>query len=430
MVAKMCTGIELKVGPLSISYFENMIGTNHGILYQEKHRKRYQSEEVDYDYFEETGKDPSKVEMAFICSLKEMVPRLEFIGYGLENIKKEYIFKSREYLSITHEIDSNRLDTLLSFEDFVAFVTQPNLRDLDEELAWDFPQEIHKNPCGFWSDHEYSSIPFSDDAMGYSEREFFQNLCHFLSPYSFLRLLAENEANLSEEVIWHYGPLIEDGWAKESEFVPGGSGQRILIVTEGSSDAHIIKHALSLLRPKISDLFDFTGIDESYPFTGTGNLVKFAEGLIKTGIHKSLIFLFDNDAEGWEACEKIKRLNPPPNIVPMTLPEQDSFRKFPTKGPSGVVLEDINRRGAAIECYLDLDFKKEKEPLVTWKNFKEKSGTYQGALERKEFHKKRFLKVKPIDINTNRYNTKKIDQVLDAIIRKIQELRSKTNIIS
>src|SRR5215471_16030649 len=83
----------------------------------------------------------------------------------------------------------------------------------------------------------------------------------------------------SAPVVWQYGPLVKAGWATEREFVPHARRTAMfLIATEGSSDVHILKHALALLRPGIVDFFRFIDVSASHPFSGTGNLVKFAEG--------------------------------------------------------------------------------------------------------------------------------------------------------
>jgi hypothetical protein len=101
-----------------------------------------------------------------------------------------------------------------------------------------------------------------------------------LDPYSVLRLLAEAKANEDAPVVWQYGPLVQAGWTTEREFVPHARpSETFLIATEGSSDVHILKHALALLRPGIADFFRFIDVSESHPFSNTANLVKFAEGL-------------------------------------------------------------------------------------------------------------------------------------------------------
>ena len=95
-------------------------------------------------------------------------------------------------------------------------------------------------------------------AMPIRSRSFFGELVNILHPYSVMRLLAEGKTNENASVIWQYGPLVDAGWATEEEFVPQARRiETFLITTEGSSDVHILKHALALLRPGIADFFRF-----------------------------------------------------------------------------------------------------------------------------------------------------------------------------
>jgi hypothetical protein len=73
------------------------------------------------------------------------------------------------------------------------------------------------------------------------------------------------------------------------------------------------------------------------------------------------------------------------------LPELDEFRAFPARGPEGVTKAGINRRGAAIECYLDLS-RNGRTAQVVWTNYKRDLDDYHGALEHKEDYTKVFLK--------------------------------------
>jgi hypothetical protein len=79
-----------------------------------------------------------------------------------------------------------------------------------------------------------------------------------MQPYSVIRLLAEGKANACSPIVWQYGPLVEAGWVTEAEFFPNArQTDTFLIATEGSSDVHVLRHALSLLRPGIADFFRF-----------------------------------------------------------------------------------------------------------------------------------------------------------------------------
>ncbi|MFW8695705.1 HEPN/Toprim-associated domain-containing protein, partial [Mesorhizobium japonicum] len=55
---------------------------------------------------------------------------------------------------------------------------------------------------------------------GCSERSHFFDLIEFLHPYSILRVLAENPANLRIDVVWNFGILVSAGWAQNGDFVP------------------------------------------------------------------------------------------------------------------------------------------------------------------------------------------------------------------
>jgi hypothetical protein len=72
--------------------------------------------------------------------------------------------------------------------------------------------------------------------------------------------------------------------------------------------------------------------------------------LVKIDVQNQIVFLFDNDAEGYEAYRRLQKLALPANMRGMILPELDAFRAFPARGPEGVGTADINRRAAAIEC--------------------------------------------------------------------------------
>jgi hypothetical protein len=247
----------------------------------------------------------------------------------------------------------------------------------------------------------------------YSAAEGMENL----SPYSVLRLLAENTAAAQLPVIWAYADIEHGGWAQRDEFVrPLEPAHRFLIVTEGSSDAIILRHALGLLRPHIADFFDFVDMEEGYPFSGTGNLYKFIQGLISIAVQNNVIVLFDNDAEGRLNFEKCRQLNVPDNMRILKLPDREEFRSFQTEGPSGQHALDINGKAAAIECYLQLD----KDACVRWSSFNATLNVYQGALSNKDRYKNEFLAQRS---RAESYDYTRIEAVLDMIIGACVEMK-------
>ena len=249
---------------------------------------------------------------------------------------------------------------------------------------------------GRFSDNTITGrVPTTDayDVDGYSERSYFGSLIGFLHPYNVLRLLAENERNLHADLEWRYGPLVCNDWAEEGEFVPEvRRSQTFLIATEGKSDTRIIKHAVSLLRPEIADFFRFVDVGKGYPFTGTGNLLLFAQGLAKIDVHNQILFVLDNDAEGVSAYRRISELALPANMRAATLPELARFENFRSRGPGGTGPADINGRAAAIECYLDLTAERKSPAEVVWSADKKDLDYCQGKLVNKGAYTKTFLK--------------------------------------
>ncbi|HYG89162.1 MAG TPA: HEPN/Toprim-associated domain-containing protein [Azospirillum sp.] len=238
-----------------------------------------------------------------------------------------------------------------------------------------------------------------------------------LSAYTVLRLLALNPAARDLPVTWQFADVETGGWAERGAFVrPLEPSDRFLIVTEGSSDARIIEHALRLLRPHIADFFQFVDMEESYPFAGTGNLFRFLQGLISIAVQNNVVVLYDNDAEGAASCERSLELNIPANMAILKLPNSPDFAGFDTVGPNGRHMADINGRTAAIECYLDLG----EAPVVRWTSFNSRSNTYQGELVGKTDYMRTFLSQRT---QVEGYNYSRIEAVLDMIIARCARMR-------
>lgn len=427
----MGTEITLEVHKLTVDWSKNSRGADHGALFQAQDRKRIRSDQINYEHFKEQGEDPGPMEMAFCRPLRQVLPRLELLGFTLQQVQREYQARGdvwrEEELSMAEGAEES-VPEAMSFEEFRAFVAAHPLQSLSDTFVSGLDAESEERIKGRFLDETFiKRMPRSslDESSAYSERSYFGSLIGFLHPYSILRLLCENSLNLDAEVVWQYGPLVENGWATEGEFVPGARrSQTFLVATEGSSDAHILKHALALLVPEIEDFFRFIDVSERHPFPGTGNLLKFAEGLAKIDVHNQIVFLFDNDAEGFDTYQRLLKLTLPANMLAMMLPELEDFRSFPALGPDGVKSADINRRAAAVECYLDLQGDGQSPAKVIWTNYKQELGVYQGALEHKERYAKAFLKQTAKTVSAGSYDVSKLRLVLDALVSECSSIAS------
>lgn len=420
----MGTSIELAIGGIAVDWTKNSRGNDHGPLFQEQDRKRIRSDQIDYEYFECEQESPGGMEMAFSRTLGSLLPRLELLGYTLATVRRLYERRAKEWQSYMSEDDppgdENVIVEPLTFDEFVAFVRVHPIGALNDRYEPEIDKQADKRIRGRFDGSDTTTrIPSDPEHEGnaYSERTYFGVLIDFLHPYAVLRLLAECPLNLELHVVWQYGPLVHAGWAEVDEFKPSARrAQTVLIATEGTSDIHILTHAITLLRPEVADFFRFIDVSERHPFSGAGSLVKFAEGLTKIDVHNQIVFLFDNDAEGADAFGVVQSFTLPNNMRALLLPDLEPFRRFPARGPDGVANSDINGRAAAIECYLDLNMPGRGPAQVVWTNYKKERDVYQGALEFKDAYTKRFLQQSAQTLREGGYDVSKLERLLDVLI--------------
>jgi len=157
-------------------------------------------------------------------------------------------------------------------------------------------------------------------------------------------------------------------------------------------------------------------MEEGYPFSGTGNLFRFVQGLISIAVQNNVIVVYDNDAEGVVNFNRCRGLNVPANMNILKLPDLPEFSDFETVGPNGRHRANINGQGAAIECYLGLD----GQSCVRWNNYNAKIDAYHGELVGKDRYMRTFLDQEE---RVAGYDYGKIAAVLDMIIENCVRMR-------
>lgn len=411
----MGTEISLNIGGVAVAWSKNSMGIDHGSLFQPEDRKRI----PDPDHDESDGIDPD-FEMGFQRSLGSTRMRLELLGYTMCTVRKHYehaVAECREERENMRDggYEHGLSTEFMSFEEALAFVAENPIGQLNNAYL----SRLDASPSDiigrFHNEKRMTLLPFfNEHETGYSERNHFVDSLGFMPPYSVLRLLAEVPENCPQDLTWLYGPLAENGWAQASDFVPEARRtEKYLIATEGTSDIHILKRAIDILRPELSDFFRFIDVSERHPFSGAGNLVKFAEGLAKIDLHNKVLFLLDNDAEGRQAHKSILEMRLPSNMRAMTLPDHPSFEQINTLGPAGDAIANINGKAVAIECFLDFEQQGSPDPRVRWTTYKGKLGVYQGELIEKERYAKIFKKSENLN-----YDYSKLEMLLEQIVQE------------
>ena len=401
----MGTMIHLAVGRLEVDWGKNNFFTDHGALFQPTDIKLVPSYYAGDDWPE--GEPIVEMNEGFGKPLGHVLARLELLGYTLRAVEHHY-----NRLHQFHDLDEDALP----FDDLRQALARVDVNKVSGIYSEDYEpgefvrKEILERLALTSERHDYYHPGLRPDHWEVDL------LLENFGANGALRLLAENPANLSLDVSWDFTPLVESGWVKRDEFRAGPSPEQcFLVVTEGSSDAKIIQKALQLFRPHIADFFRFVDMEEGYPFSGTGNLHKFTQGLISIGIQNNTVVVYDNDAEGIVKMQATKKLSLPPNMRVMQLPNLDEFSNFKTIGPTGIGHADINGRAAAIECYLDLEKDGLPEPIIRWSAFNRELDVYHGELQHKTQYMKHFLQLKAPYAS---YKSNKIESVLDALVEE------------
>ena len=392
----MGTMITLGVGKLEINWGKNDFYENFRDLFQPNDWK-------DFKYY--YADNVVEIKKGYSRELALIKPRLDLLGYTLENIKTIYESAYTEYCDVMGEY----ADSVLTFEEYFNVFSKINLskvNTLTEDDDWDFGEYVTK--CIF-EDKEIQRL-LKKYSLGRKSGEFYENL----PPRLLVRVLCENPTAKDLPLQWYMADHVENGWSKEEDLSPKLEDKdKILIVTEGKSDTFILQTSINKLFPAISDFFYFIDMEENYPFTGTGNLYNFASGLTKIKIQNKTIIVFDNDEAGifsYKKCqEKLEVIS---NLKFYHLPDMDEFKNFLTVGPTGDSYQDINGKAVSIECFLDLDFNSPKAPKIRWTIYNEKSNKYQGALISKDEYTRTFKK----HLEDEKYKTAKLRFLINDLI--------------
>ena len=343
----------------------------------------------------------TEIKEGYSSPLSVVAERLELLGYVDGYCREEFQALFHEEFA-NHDFTFDELKSILQSADFSGAAFDPKLgsEDFAEFIAGRILPRI---------------APTAARRLRHNSMD--NGQVDGLSAYSILRLLSANPTARRLPVTWQFADVAEDGYVKRDRLLaPVPQENRFLIVTEGSSDTQIIKHALKLLRPEVADFFDFVDMHENYPFSGTGNLYNFVRGLMSIRIQNNIVVMFDNDAEGVFNWERSRKLNQLVNLRIVKLPDRERFRNFRTAGPSGELTADINGKAAAIECYLDLG----PTPIVRWTNYEHRRGSYQGHILRKEELAKEFLAQRVL---VTGYDYSGLEAVLNTLIRECSSIR-------
>jgi hypothetical protein len=432
----MGTSIELTLAGVSLAYSKNFMGLDFGHLFQAGDLTRRRTSAIDYDYYKDHPAELAELEEAeltFVRPLSRVVSRLRVLGHTIELARVQYEAVVADALELTEgEEGADQGAGHLTFEEFCDLANMYPLTSLSTEYVDYDAAERDRMSQGRYAEHAalFDRLPWTDGQdLYWSESSYLSARVCILSAEAMLEVFALNPENHDAEVEWEFGPIVHAGWVGRGEFQAGARRrQKILVATEGASDSRVLRRGLDLLRPDVADFFSFIDGEERHHFWGTGNLVKFAEGLLRIDIQNQILFLLDNDAEGVDALRKIDALGLPSNMRAMRLPDLEAMSSFPALGPEGLSLCDINGRASAIECFLDLELPDYPPARVIWSNYKKDLDLWHGALEHKDSYIRHFADQDLEAMSSGHYDASKLEVLLDALVGEASRLGARHDV--
>ena len=392
--------ITLSAGELELDWGKDDLFQNHSKLFS-----RNDIKEVPYYY----AHGQMERNRAFCRKLRDVVRRLELLGYSIPAIGERFASNKVRW-------ESDFPDLKIDLQTLSAIIQSVDLGQINRNNEGEYKKLSEWVLNGISCNRQIDRIGNISDIVSIDNHDFFDHI----HPYTVLRLLIENPRNLDFELCWRYSDVVEGGYVSEADlFEEISSEEKFLIVTEGSSDLFIIKKALEILRPDILDFFSFVDMADHYPFTGTGNLYRFSQGLASIGIQNKVLIVYDNDTAGCDAYKRTRKLKLPASMSVAKLPELAEFEHFLTLGPSGQNREDINGTAVGTEHFLDLNYGTDTEPAIRWTSYDDKLGVYQGSLVGKKQYVKIFGEVRG---RIDGYDFSKLEHLTDFLYRHCVEI--------
>ncbi|MGH9605356.1 MAG: HEPN/Toprim-associated domain-containing protein [Terracidiphilus sp.] len=167
----------------------------------------------------------------------------------------------------------------------------------------------------------------------------------------------------------------------------------LIVLTEGSSDRFYLESVFRLFHPELSDYVSFMDFDGWNVPGGASFLENIVRSFAGSGIRDRILALFDNDTAGSLSVSRLSGQRLPRNIRVMRYPDVEIARNYPTLGPSGPAIMDVNGSAASVELYLGSDVIKAADGSyvpVQWKGYDPVLRRYQGEILDKRGCRKRF----------------------------------------
>lgn len=386
---------ELLINGRPICTFEYLVDELLDLFNEQDNKifKRRLSERSKYTWghlFEEPYKEEDREEVAytFEAEATKLLKCLSIKGFTIEKSKKAYESARKkkiielneklvEFAQNPYNLNPVQLkESLDSIKKEVTTVTRneytilmKNLKKEIEKIRKGIDFDLRESPYFelIDIDSHKSVFDFDEDGDGF---------------YSFLVIIFT--ASIGLPIQLDYTEAQGSGWFDDKSILEtiAENRQKILILTEGSTDSKLLALTFELLFPEYLDYYSFLDFDDFKSPGGAPMLTNTLKSLMSAGISNRVIGLYDNDAVASDSLRLLPKNKIPNNFKVMQLPTLDFAKNYPTLGPEGIRKMDINGKACSLELFFGKDIISEgnKYIPIQWKGYQESIKIYQGEI--------------------------------------------------
>ena len=207
-----------------------------------------------------------------------------------------------------------------------------------------------------------------------------------------VRLAVDLVPNL-EQIVYDMSDLFNTDWGEDvDDFLDYPESlisedfilaQRVIVLTEGVTDRRFLERSLMLLYPHLVEYFHFFDFSGRRAGGGVGELANLVRALAAADVKQRILALFDNDTAARSALSNLDLDSLPDSMVVHCYPNLEVGRDYPTLGPSGEIVMDVNGLAGCLELYLGEDILRDSEGRLTpvqWTGYDRKLNAYQGEI--------------------------------------------------
>ncbi len=221
-----------------------------------------------------------------------------------------------------------------------------------------------------------------------------------LDPRTVLRLALDLTDDTRSPVRYNLDELVSRGFLERGTLITNRSREErrarlardapLIVLTEGSSDSRLLKLAVSVTHPHLTEFLRFMDFSKGTK-RSVGALADLVRSFIDAGIANRVVAIADNDTAAYDALRKLK-CDAPESYRILHYPDLPLLVDYPTLGPQSdsPVRMNVNRKAGSLEMYLGKDLLTVNGELVPvqWTGYIEGQKSYQGAIFPR--HKKRI----------------------------------------